>query len=174
MTARGLTTVAAVYRRCRVVGGCWIWQGATDEGGTPALHTVDHSRQEKRTLKGARAMWNIAYGPVPEGKLPYRCCFTRTCMNPGHIKLASSQGEIVRAAAAVGKLRRDPAKVQKAILASMAARGQQITPVEVVLAVKRAPPRSELSNKALASQLGVHHSVVSRIRLGQTHRGVVA
>ena len=170
MTSR----IQDLYRRS-VVGktGCWHWQGASRSDGQPAIWTFDHDRQEKRTTTGPRAVWMIAYGPVRPGLVAYRCCASRDCVNPKHMR-CGTRAEMVRTAAANGAF--DGPRIAEArkhnLRLARAAAGIVDTPDHMVLAV-RTSVESE-SGRSIARRLGLGENVVSRIRRGMSRVEVAA
>ena len=176
---RGVLTLADLRAHCRVDydTGCWHWLGATSMKWQPRIWTLDHERIEKRLMSGPKAAWNIAHQAAPRaGWLVYRRCVVRDCVCPVHLGLARDQAEIGMHIRLSGRHKGDGKRgldSQRANQAkACAARGIKVTPRDVVLACRAAGP--EVSNPMLAEIHGIHHSTVSRIRLGQSHRGVVA
>lgn len=166
--------IAALRSRCKVdhATGCWEWLGATSSDGVPRLHTFDHKRGEKRTMSGPKAAWNVAHQRAPlDGWIVGRRCGNRLCMCPVHLAEFRSQaalGEHIRRAGwRVGThVEQRRASQRLAALAS----GKAPTPEHVVRAIRCAPmsiPASEL-----ARLYGIAHQTASRIRRGQSHRGV--
>ena len=172
---RGLLTVAALRARCTVDGAthCWLWQGACSTDGSPRLHTFDHARGDKRSMSGPKAVWNIAHAEAPPlGKLVFRGCGQRACLNPAHLRLARTKAEIGehwrRAGWRVGTaLEARRANVRLA----QAAAGVVPTDPAVVRAVRAAP--QTVSSVELARLHGIAPQTVSRIRRGKSHRDLI-
>ena len=169
-------TISDVKARCIVdpATHCWLWQRACSTDGVPRIHTLDYARGEKRVMSGPLAVWNIAHEAPPRaGHLVFRGCQNKLCLNPVHLRQAADQkaiGEhIRRLGSRVGvatESRR--ANLVKARLASAVT----ATPAETVLAI-RAVANGATTNRALARLHGVSEQVVSRIRLGKTHRALL-
>jgi hypothetical protein len=151
---------------------CWHWQGAKATDGTPRIWTFDHERGEKRCMSGPKAVWNIAHQAAPRaGWLVFRRCVTSDCVNPSHMAQASNKAEIgvhiARRGSRKGKFAEQArANARKA----SAAAGIVYTPPEIVRAIRAAGP--EQTSLALAAIHGLAHQTVSRIRRGDSHRGV--
>lgn len=173
---RGILTIEALKARCTVVPdtGCWLWQGAcSGTPPTPRIWTLDYGRAEKRTMSGPLAAWHIAYEAPPRpGRLVYRGCMSSLCLNPWHLREASTKAEIglhirrtgIRVGTALESRRAN-------VRLAQAASGVVQTPDDVVLAIRAAPPG--VTNKALCELHGVNRTVVSRIRRGESHRQVL-
>lgn len=171
-----MLTLEDLRSRCVVdpVTRCWLWQGAVScADGTPRLYTFDHARGEKRTISGPAGAFNLAFGrsPLPGWKV-YRCCGTRACLAPYHLREVRDTKEMGRHIAASGRRK---GKLTPAILAAAAkgraAQGMADTPREIVLQIRAAPP--EVTGVQLARLTGLNKRTVSRIRRGESHRGVV-
>jgi hypothetical protein len=148
---------------------CWHWQGAV-VAGIPYMHTYDYDAKEKHTTSGPRAVYYITHQERMRGRVAYRCCWVRDCVNPVHIR-AATKVEFGRIISASGRLKgRDPTPNRANQLLAMAARGIIPTPPEVVMAIRSAS--DEVTGRALAQIHGVTPQTVSRIRRGETHRGV--
>lgn len=152
---------------------CWLWQGATGSDGTPRLHTLDFRAVEKRTMSGPAAMWNIAHQAPPLlGWLVYRACGHKLCLNPAHLREASSKKEIGAHIRRAGYRVGTHVEARRANqLLMMAGAGITPTTPEVVLAIRAAPTTT--TSTALAAQYGIAIQTASRIRRGQSHKLVV-
>ena len=170
-----LLTIADVRARCIVDHdtGCWAWQGALSSDGTPRMHTLDYERKEKRTMCGPKAMWNIAYGEAPRtGWLVFRRCLNRMCLCPVHLGQARNPAELGRHIALNGKRKGNSIEARRAnLLLAMAGSGIKPTSPEIVRACRAAGP--EVTGLSLAATHGIAQQTVSRIRRGESHRGVV-
>lgn len=176
MTARGILTIAALKSRCTIdpASHCWIWHGATTHGGTqPRVWTLDHARVEKRCMTGPMAAWNIAHGAAPrEGHCVYRACQRTLCLNPAHLREAATKADIGLHIRRMGSRKGTAMEARQAnIRAALQARGITPTSPDLVRAI-RAEGEGP-TNLALQAKYGVLHSVISRIRRGESHKGVV-
>ena len=172
-----VNSIAVLKERCAVdpVTHCWNWLGgnATPHGNDmPVLWAFDHARGEKRTMTGPLAVWNIAHGEAPHpGQLVFRCCGNGLCLNPAHLRRANSRAEIGL------HQRRSGSRKGTAVAArtenlrrAWAVRGIVPTEQATVSAVRAAGP--EITGRALAQLHGISEKTVSRIRRGQSHKGV--
>lgn len=151
---------------------CWHWQGAKATDGTPRIWTFDHERGEKRAMSGPKAVWNIAHQAAPRaGWLVFRRCVTLDCVNPSHMAQARDKREIGAHVARSGARKGKFAEQARAnALKASAAAGIVYTPPEIVRAIRA--EGSGPTNLALSERYGIGHSTVSRIRRGESHRGV--
>lgn len=173
---RGLLTVESLKARCVIDAAthCWIWQGAKSSQGYPKMHTFDHERGEKRAMNGSKAAWNIAHQSAPPSYAPlvYRCCGQKLCLNPAHLRCAKDKAEIGLHIRRSGQFVGTGVEARrKNQLLAMEARGIKPTPADVVLAIRSAP--KIVTGLELAALHGISTTAVSRIRRGQSHRGVV-
>lgn len=172
---RGITTVADIRARCDVdpVTMCWHWKGATSRG-QPRIHAFDHAAGCKRVQPGQRAVWNIAFDEAPPAwALVFRRCCSSLCLNPVHLGLSRSKAEIGEHIRRNGARKGTAVEARRANAAiGRAAAGIVDTPVANVIAIRSAP--SSTTGRALAQALGMSEACVSRIRRGETHRGVGA
>lgn len=68
-----------IHLNCRACGDCLLWQGKTSQAGHPQLY--DGS--------GRRKVWELTYGPIPEGMLVSVDCGQLLCLTPEHLKLTT-------------------------------------------------------------------------------------
>lgn len=176
-----IVTIAQLRERCVVdpVTRCWNWTGARNSSrnggrGIPTLFAFDHRRGEKRTMSGPLAAWNIAHGESPRlGWLVFRACCNNDCLNPVHLSQARTRADIGRHVAIVGKRKGNNVEARRAnIRKAWAVTGVVPTAPEIVLAIRAAP--QDITGTALAQQYGMSQTTVSRIRLGQSHRHLLA
>ena len=67
---------------------CWPWLGAVTKDGHGRYHVRSYRGVKKeRTLKAYRIVWEIANGPVPDGKSVCHSCHNPLCCNPKHLYL---------------------------------------------------------------------------------------
>lgn len=78
--------------------GCLIWLGCTQNAGYGVLSN------KKRGLNLVhRVAWEIAYGPVPDGKFVCHRCDVRCCINREHLFLGTNVDNM-RDAASKGRM----------------------------------------------------------------------
>lgn len=170
---RGVTRIEHLRARCDIdhATHCWLWRGASTKA-KPRIYTLDHARGEKRPMSGPLAAWNIAHGAAPlAGALVYRCCGHQACLNPAHLREALSKAEIGLHIRRSGQRKGTALESRRAnIRLAQAASGVVFTSPDVVRLIRAAG--ADVSSRALARKTGASDSVVSRIRRGQSHRGV--
>lgn len=165
--------ISDLYARSerRPGSGCWHWLGATSTDGSPRIHTYDHDRCDKRSMSGAKAVWNISRSCGTAGKLAFRLCLMRDCVKPDHIALALSKAEIGAHIAARGGRKGTHLQARRLNAGkAWAARKVAVTPPETVLAIRG----MQGSNVAIGRALGMRHQTVSRIRRGESHRHLLS
>lgn len=173
---RGLLTVEAVKARCIVdkATHCWDWQGAMGSEGTPRIYTFDHERGEKRPMSGPKAMWNIAHQEAPPRYAPlvYRCCGNRACLNPAHLRNAGGRAEIGESIARSRRWKGKSTPAQRTgYMLGLTAQGITPTAPDVVRAIKA--ESTLVAGRAIAAKYEVSESIVSRIRRGKSHKGIL-
>ena len=173
---RLMTTAADVKARCTVdpLTHCWLWQGARNtRSQLPMVYAFDYTLGDKKSMSGPRAVWQIAHGEAPRpGHLIYRCCNQVLCLNPAHLRQAATKAEIGVHVRRSGRLKgRELSPAQRAVLPrSWAAQGIVPTGPDAVRAIRAAGP--EVTGVQLALEHGISPQTVSRIRRGESHRGV--
>lgn len=170
-----MTTAEHLRERCKVdpVTHCWEWTGAhTGTTGMPAIHVFDHERGEKRTMSGPRAAWSLAFGEAPPtGELIFRGCCNNLCLNPAHLRRAKTQAEIGLHQRRAGSRKGTAMESRREnISKAWAAAGITVTSLSVVQQIRQAD--AAVTGKALAAQFGLAMSTVSKIRRGESHKGV--
>jgi len=114
---------------------------------------------------------SISSGAPTGGKLAFMACCNSKCVNPEHVRVAASKAEICAHYSAVGT-RKGTHYEQRiaAVRKAQAARGLVPTPESVVRVIRAAG--SEVTTRALARAHGIADQTASRIRRGESHRGV--
>ena len=76
--------------------GCWLWQSTTNSTG------YGRFVQNGKYLRAHRVVWEMCYGPIPDGFVVMHRCDTPSCVKPEHLKLGS-QAENMADMAAKGR-----------------------------------------------------------------------
>jgi hypothetical protein len=123
--------------------GCRLWLGDCDDHGYARLYW------EGRSQKAYRLVWAEKHGPIPPGILIRHRCDNPACVEEDHLldgtDRDNSDDKVSR------RRHRFGSGIHTAKLS------------EKMISVVMADPRS---NSALARELGVHNSTISRIRSG--------
>jgi len=170
-----IATIEDLRARCKVdpVTHCWEWTGAhSGANGLPALHAFCHERGEKRTMTGPRAAWNIAFGEAPgRDEWIFRGCCNNLCLNPAHLRRAKSPADVGLHQRRSGSRRGTAMDARRSNIAKAWERnGITPTPAGVVQQIRNAP--ATVTGIELAAQFGLAMSTVSKIRRGESHKGV--
>ncbi len=80
-------------------GGCWLWTGNRHESGSARL------THKGRNHYAHILAYRLAKGPVPAGMSLLRTCDHAHCINPAHVRPATSK-QIVRRMLKTGSLSR--------------------------------------------------------------------
>lgn len=161
-TMRGIPAEQRLW--IRVVKGepdeCWLWMGRPTRAGYGQLHV------NGRMTYAHRFSYELHYGPIPDGMYVCHTCDVRNCVNPRHLWLGTHLDNIADAAQK-GKYRnRSSAGV---VPRPVGTKRAKLSP-EQVIAI-RADRTS--STRELATQYGVGHEAVARIRRGQSWKGLL-
>ena len=133
-----------LFSRIRLPGtftGCWEFVGAHHQAGYGQLQ---RGARGEGLESAHRAMWVLAFGPIPEGKQVCHHCDNPPCVRPDHLFLSDLAGNHA------DKIRKGRA-------------AKNLTPADVAL-IRQSP----LSGAALGKLLGVARCTVNRVRSGDT------
>lgn len=82
-------TTSKYLANAEVRDGCWGWTGAVDGKGYGAIKA--HHNGASSLVKAHRVSYELHIGPIPPGMFIDHVCHTRTCTNPGHLRLATNK-----------------------------------------------------------------------------------
>jgi hypothetical protein len=68
--------------------GCWLWRGAINSNGYPAIHSEG---RRGRQLRAHRVAYEMLVGPIPEGMQLDHLCEVKHCVNPDHLEPVLAQ-----------------------------------------------------------------------------------
>lgn len=139
---------------------CWKWSGAMSRcgRGKVGIPTIWHN---ERTVSALRVVYEAAGRRLGSGSIVWRTCNCAECVNPDHL-LAGT-----RATWGAWRARNGFAAMTPDQRAANTARARSKS--TVVLSPERASyiRSSESTGRALAAELGVSASTVSRVRRGE-------
>lgn len=131
---------------------CLIWHGATNGVGHPKMRTDGMSCSVRRFV------WELHKGELEQSQLVTTTCGQASCLNPAHLKLTTkSKVSKINNARPDVKMRR----------AASAARTNQAKFGKLSMEIAREIRESEKDGKQLAAELGVHPSLISKVRQGR-------
>jgi hypothetical protein len=138
------------------LGNCWVWTGAKGYWGYGRLSL------DGRWTTAHRLSFEVANGPIPEGKFVLHRCDNPPCVRPEHLRLGTPQ-ENTRDMLAKGRA------------ALMGAKGESNSHAklteEQVIAVRQRFQHGEMIRR-LALEYGVGVSSISNVVNGRTWKHV--
>lgn len=158
-----MRTLDDIKSNCEITeDGHWLWRGGLRVDGRPNIYAPDYTRSDgcMQTQAGLRAVWHIINKkPVPAGWRVFGTCEEKACCCPDHIRCAPEAdiGAFTR------KTKRYKGKTRR-ILANQATsrKRSRMTP-ELIEYIQTSPK----TGRALAQELGLGESLVSKARRGE-------
>ena len=84
-SVRDLTNEDRFWAKVNKTAGCWVWMGKPDPKG------YGHIVVDGKRTPAHRFSWVLANGPIPAGKLVDHECHNKSCVNPAHLRLATTK-----------------------------------------------------------------------------------
>ena len=151
-------TIESLLARTEEVGECMEWQGYVGNGSPQVSHNgkITTVRKLMRQLQGV---------PLVKGSSVGTRCGNPLCVNPDHLIERNARQHAQMMASKIDF--RSPVRTAK--LQRAAAGRRKISAEGIAIALSDPRPAAQL-----APELGVHRSLIARIRRGQAHRQVNA
>lgn len=151
----GLHPAIRIGVRLSFDGDCWVLEGHRDARG-------GHRRvyYEGRIQKAHRVVWQMWYGPIPEGMCVLHRCDNPPCVNPIHLFLGTVADNNADC----------QAKGRRYSFGKGVASPRARLNAEQVRAIREAYPA--FSGRQLASRFGVSLSVIQRVVARQSYKDV--
>jgi len=90
--------------------GCWEWTGSRNEKGYGRFNAGGHS-----PIGAHRYAWQLAYGPVPPGRMVLHECDNPPCVNAAHLFLGTAADNMTDMVAKGRSCRRDECRAGHAM-----------------------------------------------------------
>lgn len=74
------TTIKQLVELGRTPADCWRWRGVKNKEG------VAHKQLNGKCLIARRWLWEMLFGPIPEGLVITTTCGSKECCNPHHLR----------------------------------------------------------------------------------------
>ncbi len=102
-----------------------------------------------------RYAWHLAFGPIPEGKVVCHVCDNPKCINPDHLFIGTRADN-----------NRDRKEKGRNADTRLDKHPRTSLTIEQVRQIKRLQRDTTLTHREIASQFGVTHHVVAKIKTG--------
>ena len=147
--------------------GCWLW--------TSAIHTEGYGMLylNGKAVRAHRIMWEITYGPVPQGLFVLHRCDLRCCVNPAHLFLGTNQDN-VDDMMRKGRHRKPDPEFLSARLRETVRKGEEhssakLTEEQALEIVRRYKAGGE-THRSLGKEFGTDHTTIGDILRKQSWR----
>lgn len=157
----GIRTLEDLRLRCVMDRDtdCWRWKGALSDG-VPHVCLHDAQTGKHRVTTGPRAAALLSGREIPEGRIAYRTCCTKACVNPDHIAVGTKKqlGLMIRRK---GTQRNNPLR------SLINARNSRRRVAKLNMDIARQIRESDEPGVVWARRLGVCAQTISAVRTGK-------
>jgi hypothetical protein len=150
-----MTTLETLLGKCQEDADCLVWTGSLSK----------RSGHPKYNNKAARrVVYELAKGPIPEGRLVTTTCGCARCVNPAHLALTTKSEAAVKANAC------PTVRLRKAIASAKANRPNGKLDMQKASVIRD----SSEGIDELAALYGVDRTLISKVRTGAAWREMKA
>jgi len=76
---------ARFWRKVEKTSGCWNWKAGRNGSGYGQFSVFG------REVQAHRVAYELSIGPIPDGQLLDHTCHNLTCVNPAHLRFATTK-----------------------------------------------------------------------------------
>ena len=147
------------WRKVEKSDGCWMWTGTKSAEGYGKFQ-AGSKKDQPAPIGAHRFSYEMAKGPIPDGRVVMHSCDNPSCVNPAHLSVGTHREN------ALDMIRKGRGNHKGALGEQNAA---AILTEEKVRYIRASP----LRNLDLARELEVNPVAISRVRRGRTWKHVV-
>ncbi len=129
-----------------VYGGCWYWRGSFNNKG------YGQFKVDGKMLLAHRVSYELANGPIPDGRIIRHSCHNPACVNPAHLQVGTQQDNMD-----------DKVRAGRQATLSGEANGRSKLTDSAVREIRDLHAAGRFNQRELGELYGVHRSHISNI-----------